>query len=78
MNHRLQRASPVDVVSTFLGAHDFPPDDAARQVPGQPRQGDDTAGRRAGLAEFCDVYCDDGYYTVEETRRILEAGAPRG
>ena len=32
----------------------------------------------AGLAEFCDVYCDEGYYTVEETRRILEAGRAAG
>jgi imidazolonepropionase len=32
----------------------------------------------AGLAEFCDVYCDDGYYTVAETRRILEAGLAAG
>ena len=31
-----------------------------------------------GLAEFCDVYCDDGYYTVAESRRILEAGAAAG
>ena len=32
----------------------------------------------AGLAEFCDVYCDEGYYTVAETRRILEAGLAAG
>ena len=31
-----------------------------------------------GLAEFCDVYCDDGYYTVAESRRILEAGRAAG
>jgi imidazolonepropionase len=30
------------------------------------------------LAEFCDVYCDEGYYTVEESRRILEAGRAAG
>jgi imidazolonepropionase len=27
-----------------------------------------------GLAEFCDVFCDEGYYTADETRKILEAG----
>jgi imidazolonepropionase len=32
----------------------------------------------AGLAAFCDVYCDEGYYTVEESRRILEAGVKYG
>jgi imidazolonepropionase len=31
-----------------------------------------------GLAEFCDVYCDEGYYTVEESRRILEASLQVG
>jgi imidazolonepropionase len=31
-----------------------------------------------GLAGFCDVYCDDGYYTVEQSRRILEAGMRAG
>ena len=78
VNRRLQAIQPVDVVSTFLGAHDFPPD-----VPRQryvdivinemiPRVAEE------GLAEFCDVYCDDGYYTVEQSQRILEAGLRAG
>lgn len=78
VNQRLRAAQPVDVVSTFLGAHDFP-----RDVPREtyleslidemtPRVAED------GLAEFCDVYCDEGYYTVEESRRILEAGLQVG
>ena len=78
VNRRLKAIQPVDVVSTFLGAHDFPPD-----VPRQryvdivinemiPRVAEE------GLAEFCDVYCDDGYYTVEQSRRILEAGLRAG
>ena len=78
VNQRLQASQPVDVVSTFLGAHDFP-----RDVPREtylesvinemtPRVAEE------GLAEFCDVYCDEGYYTVEESRRILEAGLQAG
>jgi len=78
VNQRLQATQPVDVVSTFLGAHDFP-----RDVPREtylesvihemtPRVAEE------GLAEFCDVYCDEGYYTVEESRRILEAGLQAG
>src|SRR3970282_1983411 len=31
-----------------------------------------------GLAEFCDVFCDEGYYTVDEARRILTAGRAAG
>ena len=78
VNRRLQELQPVDVVSTFLGAHDLPPD-----LPRDrwvdllveeliPKTAED------GLAAFCDVYCDDGYYTVEESRRILVAGLTAG
>src|SRR5205814_9251455 len=31
-----------------------------------------------GLATFCDVYCDEGYFTVEDSRRILQAGLDAG
>ncbi|MEI8131071.1 MAG: imidazolonepropionase [Leptolinea sp.] len=78
VNRLLQGKQPVDLVSTFLGAHDFPTD-----IPRQryldsliyvmiPRVAENK------LAEYCDVYCDDGYYTVEETRRILETGLSYG
>jgi len=78
VNGRLQSSQAVDVVSTFLGAHDFP-----RELPREkyievvisemiPKVAEE------GLAEFCDVYCDEGYYTVEESRRILEAGLRAG
>ena len=78
VNRQLAACQPVDIVSTFLGAHDFPPE--------MPRLRyialliDELIPRVAqeGLAEFCDVYCDDGYYTVEESRRILEAGRAAG
>src|SRR3990172_5491648 len=78
VNRRPQELQPVDVVSTFLGAHDLPSD-----LPRDrwvdllveeliPKTAED------GLAAFCDVYCDDGYYTVEESRRILVAGLIAG
>ncbi len=78
VNRRLQSSQPMDVVSTFLGAHDFPsempPERYIELVIDEmiPR----VAGE--GLAEFCDVYCDEGYYTLEESRRILEAGLQVG
>lgn len=78
VNRHLGSCQPVDLIGTFLGAHDFPP--------GQPRERyvaqlvNEMIPRVAaeGLAEFCDVYCDDGYYTVDEARRILEAGRAAG
>ena len=69
---------PVDVVSTFLGAHDFPADQPRERYLDSLIQEMIPQAAEAGLAEFCDVYCDEGYYTVEETRRILEAGLAAG
>jgi imidazolonepropionase len=77
-NRRLKQAQPVDIVSTFLGAHAFPPEMSHEQyvdtIIGEmiPRVAE------AGLTEFCDVYCDEGYYSLEQTRRILEAGRAAG
>jgi imidazolonepropionase len=78
IHQKLKRMQPVDLVSTFLGAHDFPTD-----VPRQ-RYLDNLIHEMLpqvaenNLAEFCDVYCDDGYYSVNETRRILETGQRHG
>ena len=78
VNRRLNDSHRVDVVSTFMGAHDFPPDVPREAYVDQvidemiPRVADDE------LAGFCDVFCDEGYYTVEQSRRILEAGRKAG
>ena len=69
---------PVDVVSTFLGAHDFPPTCLGTRYLDSLIHEMIPQAAEAGLAEFCDVYCDDGYYTVAESRRILEAGLAAG
>jgi imidazolonepropionase len=78
VNQRLQAAGPVDVVSTFLGAHDFPPDVPRQAYLESVIKKMTPKVAEEGLAEFCDVYCDEGYYTVEESRRILEAGLQAG
>ena len=78
VNRRLGQIQPMDVVSTFLGAHDFPADQPrARYLDSLIHEMIPQAAE-AGLAEFCDVYCDEGYYTVAEARRILEAGLDAG
>lgn len=74
INRALGSAQPVDILSTFLGAHDFPAglkrecylDILVEEM--IPRAAE------TGLAQFCDVYCDDGYYSAAESRRILETG----
>jgi len=73
---RLSAQLPLTLVPTFMGAHAFPPE--------LPREAyvrllaDEMIPRvaRDGLARFCDVFCDRGFYTVGEARTIL--GAARG
>ena len=77
---RIKETAPLKVVSTFLGAHAV-----GRAYTG--RQSDyvdlvvnemiPEVGRQQ-LADFIDVFCDEGFFTPEETARILEAGAKWG
>ncbi len=78
VNRRLQSTGPMDVISTFLGAHDFPPEVSHKRYVEVVIEDMIPQVAEHGLAEFCDVYCDDGYYTVEQSRRILEAGLRAG
>jgi imidazolonepropionase len=76
-SNRLEDQAAVEVATTYLGAHAFPADtDAEDYVAAVVDQTAEVAER--GLAEFCDVYCDDGYFTLDQTRRILEAGLAHG
>lgn len=74
VNRRLQQSTSIDVVSTFLGAHDFPLEMSRGHYFDLLVEEMIPQAAEAGLAEFNDVYCDEGYYTVEQSRRILEAG----
>jgi imidazolonepropionase len=78
VNQRLQDCQPVDIVSTFLGAHDFPPEIPRQRYLDILVQEMIPQVAEAKLAAFCDVYCDQGYYSVEESRRILQAGLRYG
>jgi imidazolonepropionase len=72
--------APVRVVATFLGAHAVPSEYAGRveeyvelviteMIP---------AVAAAGLAEFCDVFCERGVFDLRQARRILEAARAAG
>ena len=79
----LRRASeghPVDTVSTFLGAHEFPPefDDDHEGYVRLLEEEMIPAVAESGLAEFADVFCERGVYTPEQARRVLVAAAERG
>lgn len=68
------------IVPTFLGAHAVPPEFAADRE-GYVRLVTDEmlpAVAEEGLAEFCDVFCDEGAFTLEESERILTRAGQLG
>ena len=69
---------PVDVVPTFLGAHAVPEGSDADEYVDSVVDEQLPAVVDQGIAEFCDVFCEVGVFDVEQSRRVLEAGAERG
>lgn len=75
---RIKEDTPMHVVSTFLGAHavgrSFSHDEYVNKVVNEmiPEAG------REGLADYVDVFCDEGFFTPEDTDRILDAAAKYG
>lgn len=77
---RLNKEHPMDVAATFMGAHALPPAYkenregylrllCEKMIP---------AVAKEQLASFCDVFCETGVFTAEESRRILECGREYG
>lgn len=77
---RLQEASPITIVSTFLGAHAVPAEYKGRQSDYVDMVINEMIPQIAseGLADYIDVFCDKGFFTVEDTERILMAGMKYG
>jgi imidazolonepropionase len=75
---RLKDAVPLEIVPTFLGAHAVPRELSTDQYLGilitemLPR----VAAER--LAEFCDVFCERGYFNIDQSRKILSAAKKVG
>jgi imidazolonepropionase len=74
----LNQAQPIDLVPTFIGAHEVPPEYRGRQAEFVRLVIDEMIPEAAPLAEWCDVFCDRGFFTPAESRAILEAGARAG
>ena len=77
---RLREISPIPIKATFLGAHAVPTEYKERRqdyisliihemLPAVVEE---------NLADYCDVFCDKGFFTVEETAQILQAAADYG
>ncbi len=77
---QLSEEHPIEIVATFMGAHEVPDEwrhDRAEYLriiceEMIPQVAED------GLAEFCDVFCDQGVFDAEESTRILRAGLEHG
>lgn len=77
---RIRNTVPIPIVATFLGAHAV-----GREYVGRQKEYVDLVVKemipevaRQGLADYIDVFCDKGFFTSEETDRILKAGAEYG
>ena len=72
---RLNAETPLQYVPTFLGAHEVPDEYRARRADYIELIINEMLPRVAQekLAEFCDVFCEERVFTVDESRRILEA-----
>ncbi|MGZ9584413.1 imidazolonepropionase [Paenibacillus marinisediminis] len=77
---KLHETHPIDIISTFMGAHAVPQEYKERKdefvqliieqmLPVVVRQ---------GLAEYCDVFCEEGVFSIEQSRRILLAAKELG
>lgn len=78
--NRLNKDHPVDILTTFMGAH---------AVPAQYKENPDEFVdllvdemiphiAKENLAKFCDVFCEEGVFTVDQSRRILLAAKKHG
>jgi imidazolonepropionase len=77
---RLAQNYPVTIKATFLGAHAFPSEYATNHKGYIDLIINEMLPEIAEnkLADFIDVFCETGYFTVEETQKIIEAGIKFG
>ena len=76
----LNQEFPIDIVSTFMGAHSVPGEYKDRTDEYVDFVIDKVMPAVAGqnLAEFCDVFCEAGVFDIEQSRRLLEAAKDHG
>lgn len=77
---RIAEETPLDIVPTFMGAHAVPP-----AYKSDPDKYIDLmisemlpAVKAQGIAKFCDVFCEEGVFTVPQSRRLLQAARDLG
>ena len=74
----LAASQPVEIAATFMGAHEVPAEFRGRQDAYVRLVIDEMIPAAAPWAEWCDVFCERGVFTPDESRAILEAGRRAG
>ena len=77
---RLNAEGKLNYVPTFLGAHEVPDEYRGRRAEYVSLVVNETLPRvvEEGLAEFCDVFCEERVFTAGESRRVLTAARALG
>lgn len=77
---KLNEDHPIDIISTFMGAHAVP-----KKYKNNPEEFVDIIINnmipevaKKDLAKFCDVFCEEGVFTIDQSRRILLAAREHG
>ena len=76
----VNKSHTIDIIPTFLGAHSIPPEYKTNpeayidllcneMIPAVAKQ---------GIAKYCDVFCENGYFNIIQSRRILETAKQYG
>ena len=76
----VNKSHDIDLIATFMGAHAFPPEFKDKHAEYVDLICDDMIPEveKQGIAIFNDVFCENGYFTLEQTRRILNTGSKHG
>jgi len=67
---------PVDIISTFLGAHAIPKEYSSKDYVNEIIN--EMIPKTKNLATFCDVFCEKGFFTNKQSKEILEVGKKHG
>jgi imidazolonepropionase len=78
VSQALSDMQPIELVTTFCGAHEVPPEFRGRQADFVRLVIEEMLPAAAPHAEWCDVFCDRGFFTPDESRAVLEAGRAHG
>lgn len=76
----LEQRQPVEIVRTFMGAHSIPPDYKGRNEEFLEFLVKEVMPdvKKADLAQFCDIFCEKGVFSIEESRKYLQQAKDMG